>query len=205
MKIQNACLFLCALSAPFFLLAEEDEHDYHEEDNPTAIRAEISEFMEEEEGQYLKRFIQAHFSKEAVSMLQRRIQDDPFEAREWLFHIYEIKEEYDMLEEEEPAYAQLFLQFQKHEINAYIYSAKLEEAQEHDGSQAELEELQTKLKAEITTAFDLKLKMQTEELGHLKREVVELENLLERRKNSRSQIIERRFNALSGKDDHLEW
>ncbi|MEM9025942.1 MAG: hypothetical protein AAGB06_03310 [Verrucomicrobiota bacterium] len=207
MKIYHAVLLMSALSSPFILHSEEkEEHQHYEEEHDeTAIREEITEFLESEDGRELTRFLKTQLNSEMISVLKSRIQNEPFEAREWLEHLYDIKLEYEMFEEEDPEFAALFLQFQKHEINTFVYSARLEHLRRHRGPDAEAQELRSKLQNEITTAFDLKFAMQTQELQHLKREVLELESLLERRKGSRSQIIERRFNALSGQEDHLEW
>ncbi|MEM7673268.1 MAG: hypothetical protein AAF212_08005 [Verrucomicrobiota bacterium] len=207
MKIYHAFLLTSALGAPFILHSQEKEEptQYEEEHDEASVREEITEFFENEDGRELTRFLRAQLNSEVISVLKTRIQNEPFEAREWLEHLYDIKLEYEMFEEEDPEFAALFLQFQKHEINTFVYSAKLEHLRRHRGSEAEAQELRSKLQSEITTAFDLKFEMQTQELRHLKREVLELESLLERRKGSKAQIIERRFNALSGQEDHLEW
>ena len=110
-----------------------------------------------------------------------------------------------MFQEEDPAFAQTFINFQKHEISTLILSLKLEDRTKRGAASSELEGIKKELRSEVEKAFNLKLDVQAKELEYLKQEVKDLEARLERRKANKDQVIERRFNELSQTNDELDW
>jgi hypothetical protein len=61
------------------------------------------------------------------------------------------------------------------------------------------------LKSVLVKAFDLKLVTQEKGVQQLEKRLKELKELLEKRKAAREEIIQNRFDELTGKKKHLEW
>jgi len=62
-----------------------------------------------------------------------------------------------------------------------------------------------KLGETVSKLFDLREQMRAREVEMLKRRLEELTKMLEKRKSSRDQIIEKRIKQLSGEVDELDW
>lgn len=208
MKSYKYLLLIIAACAFTWTYAEEEEHydedewSHEEEMDPAE---ELEEFWNDERGKELEAFIKKHLPKETMALLKATMGDNPEEAMGWTYHLAEIQEEYTMFQEEDPAFAQTFINFQKHEISTLILSLKLEDRTKRGAASSELEGIKKELRSEVEKAFNLKLDVQAKELEYLKQEVKDLEARLERRKANKDQVIERRFNELSQTNDELDW
>ena len=204
MKLHTYLLFLLATCAFTVGFAEEEDSEEYEYNNEDA-REELAEILEGDEAEELKAFIRKYMPAETLPMIESAIDKSPGETLYWIYHLYDLIEEYMMFHEKDPAFADTFINFQKHEINTFILSVKIEKRREQGASSSEIEGLRAELNKEIAAAFDLKLKVQAKELEHLKKEVQELEAMLERRKSSKKAVIKRRCKELTGQEEHLEW
>jgi hypothetical protein len=65
--------------------------------------------------------------------------------------------------------------------------------------------IRNKIRSKLELLFDLKEKQRGMEVQLLERQLKELKESLQVRKNNKSDIINRRLNELIGMDDYLEW
>lgn len=61
------------------------------------------------------------------------------------------------------------------------------------------------LKQVLVRTFDMKLLNQQKNMERLEKRLEELKNLLEKRKESRNDVIQKRFDELTGKTEHMKW
>ena len=57
----------------------------------------------------------------------------------------------------------------------------------------------------ISELFDLKMKQQEMEAARIERELMKIRRLIEKRRENREQIIERKMRELTGRGDELDW
>ncbi|WOO41120.1 hypothetical protein [Rubellicoccus peritrichatus] len=205
---QISILFLAIfLSLSLGVRAEDDEHEdeeaisvhENEEESTEDIQKKIREFMSNtEEGAQLRQFIEKEMPKGTIPWVTQQVSENPYDAYEILQHLMEVREEYLDLKQWQPDVAKIFLDYSRSEVLSHLLSMKIEEGDDSEGTRK-------KLRQEIEKAFDLKLSLQKAELNNLEDEVEELRTLLKRREDARDKIIERRFNELTGQDEHLEW
>ncbi len=80
-------------------------------------------------------------------------------------------------------------------------------AEQYRGAETD-EEKQTiaeDMKAVLVRAFDMKLLNQQKNVERLEKRLKELKDLLNKRKESRDDVIQKRFDELTGKAEHLKW
>ncbi|MEM6886183.1 MAG: hypothetical protein AAF571_14235 [Verrucomicrobiota bacterium] len=164
------------------------------------LQQELSSYLKSDaSGQRLSAFVQAKFPKEVHSYLQTMIQNDPDAAKYFIKYLHDVQEEYQLLLEEAPEEAEMRLQIERHESLSKVLSEQYTPGSDNS------EKLAARIKAEITAAFDLKLKVQKAELEFLENEVTELRELMNQRTAARDQVIQRRLDELTGKRTHMEW
>ena len=76
---------------------------------------------------------------------------------------------------------------------------------ESELTEEEKQQIREDLKAAVTRAFDLKLLMQQKEVERLEKKLEELKALLAKRKEARTEVIDKRVEWLTGETKHLEW
>jgi len=76
---------------------------------------------------------------------------------------------------------------------------------EHSTSENEKQKIISDLKSVLNQLFDLKEKSRSLEVEQLEKELKQLRESLNVRKQSKNEIINRRLNELIGKGDYLDW
>jgi hypothetical protein len=72
-------------------------------------------------------------------------------------------------------------------------------------NKSKIEALKKELKEQINTGFDLKMKLNKNELKSLQQEVEELQKFIKKREENKEKIIEKRLNEAAGNEDYMEW
>ncbi|MEO0509025.1 MAG: hypothetical protein AAF065_04075 [Verrucomicrobiota bacterium] len=196
--LQIATLGLIAILAGALKAEEHEEHHGHEEREH--LHEEISAFLKEDpEGVELMRFVKTNFPSEIPAFVEAAIKREPEMAREVVEQLAEVREDYLFFTEEAPEEAQLFLNIQKHELLSMVLSRSFDPEAKH------AKEIEVKIRNEVEAAFDLKMEMEKNQIRYLETEIQELNQLLQEREALRGQIIQRRIDALTGANEHLEW
>lgn len=76
---------------------------------------------------------------------------------------------------------------------------------EHSSSESEKQKIVADLKTVLNDLFDMKEKSRSIEVEMLEKELKQLKESLKVRKQSKTEIINRRLNELIGKGDYLDW
>jgi len=76
---------------------------------------------------------------------------------------------------------------------------------EHSSSESEKQKIVSDLKGVLNQLFDMKEKSRSFEVEMLEKELKQLKESLNVRKQSKDEIINRRLNELIGKGDYLDW
>ena len=127
------------------------------------------------------------------------------------------KEEYqDLLREVSSSDYDMFTSFMEPtEKERYENERKIDEMEtrtealgiryEHSSSESEKQKIVGDLKTVLNQLFDMKEKSRSLEVEALEKELKQLKESLNVRKQSKNEIINRRLNELIGKGDYLDW
>ena len=113
----------------------------------------------------------------------------------------EHKRELDRLKRESPEEYDDVMKIMDYESRERDLSRQYREAPDaNDKSRIEAE-----LKGVIKELFDLKLKQRQRELQRLEQELKNIKDEIEKRRINKEQIIQNRFDEITGKNDSLRW
>jgi hypothetical protein len=211
------------------LFAQDDDFDDDDWGMPQNVDELIDNVIDEmeleaNEDTALRNFIDKNFpsyKKELETMLmdlgndmgEENLQDENFDEEEMVEEIYEYV--FDEMEEinymlfevqkEDPAMFAQWLKFKKLDQKTLVLGYEIEKAIEN-GDKATVEAKSKELKKLLPDLFDMRLKMEKEEVKELEEELDELKSEIEFREKNKAKIIEKYYKELTGgEDDRLNW
>lgn len=199
-------LVILVYTASLFLhsIVSAEDHDGHDEHDHQQVHQE-KDWIDEIMTFYKQKA--PEFSDE----LHRLKKDAPEEAHHFWEEMTEIYNIYrEELEEQKDA-AETFLSHERLNLRSRILGHKIrllhERNREHPTKEraADIKKLQAELRELLSSIFDQRSAQIAKEASMLEAEAKELKTVLEKRKQHRQSMIEKRLNMLSGSDDDLEW
>ena len=187
--------------APEFPHGEDEqwEHEEHDEDD------EHWEREEHDEPELTEPEIIAFVEQHMPHMLQRLNRLRAVEPDEYHEHLREIAHHiagYREMQEVAPEIAKALLRSRQVEQECHALAERIHETDD----ERERGELTTRLRAMLEEVFDLRLKRPELQIRRMEREIEEIRAAIEKRKENREAIVERRLQEMVGReDDALGW
>jgi len=175
----------------------EREHREHEERPERPERDRPARISEEA----IIEFVRKH-RPDAVEHLRRLRAERPEVYREELREIHEHMQEFRELREQAPDVAEALMKAEHLERESEALAEKIRDTRDPRAR----EEMIVRLRKTLNAVFELRLKRPELEIRHMMHEIEEIKRMIERRREARERIVERRLRELvTNEEDELGW